>query len=198
MAFRLKKQGISGLNHRWHGSCLLKYLNPVPSCCLQRLHNSRRHPEQTSQMFVTPKHELPLHAELNSDSVKGSQSRQAASRTKPDRTNGGVVIGSQPSGDEVHAESQKKAADTEELPRQQPPAKRQATSFRPQFRCNFCRDPLKPTPWNFTEVLLACIGLRHLYCPHCFGIALRPFGLMTLLLWPLFAAWRGLAWLLGE
>ncbi len=162
-------------------------------------------------MSVTHKNALQLDVDLNSvsDSANGSS---CSHTTKHNQLVSGRMIGENAKQTGVKASSL--AAPTAvrdhaiagrcehsgdaDAQRQQPSSRKSPRPLKLQFRCNFCRDPLRPTPWSFTEVLLALVGFRHLYCPHCFGIALRPFGVMTLLLWPLFAVWRGLTWLLGE
>lgn len=64
------------------------------------------------------------------------------------------------------------------------------------YRCNFCRENLRPVPTDLRQFVLGLFGARDFQCPHCFGVRLRPWGLLKCLTWPLWLVVRVLCRLL--
>jgi hypothetical protein len=40
------------------------------------------------------------------------------------------------------------------------------------------------------QMILLCIGLRHVHCPHCFEVRIRPYGLLKPLSFPVWGVAR--------
>jgi len=57
-------------------------------------------------------------------------------------------------------------------------------------RCGFCLENLHPVPLDGVQLLLLLVGLRHVQCPHCFVIRLKPYGLLKPLAFPFWGAAR--------
>lgn len=70
--------------------------------------------------------------------------------------------------------------------------------LRVEYKCYFCRESLKPIAPSIGERLLTLAGVRHLYCPHCFEVKLRPWGWLKVMLWPFVFVSRCLKWVVGR
>ena len=64
-----------------------------------------------------------------------------------------------------------------------------------QYRCGFCRDVLRYVPLRGIWWLLCLLGFRQFYCPHCFGISIRPTSWFRWLLTPFRCLYH---WTLGR
>lgn len=69
--------------------------------------------------------------------------------------------------------------------------------LRMSYRCHFCRDPLKPIHYSFSEFVFSLFGMRHYYCPHCFEVTLHTGGWLRFIGWPFLLIWRFLCWIFG-
>ena len=56
-----------------------------------------------------------------------------------------------------------------------------------KYKCHFCRNVLLKVPLSGLWLILAVLGVRCWYCPHCFEIRIRPCGWLRLVLAPFWA-----------
>ena len=47
----------------------------------------------------------------------------------------------------------------------------------PEFRCTFCRDPLRRERARGAEIVLYLVSFRVMSCPHCLKAYYRPWGI---------------------
>ena len=59
-----------------------------------------------------------------------------------------------------------------------------------KYKCHFCRNVLLKVPLSGLWLILAVLGVRCWYCPHCFEMRIRPCGWLRLVLAPFWAVFN--------